>query len=188
MKNDKAAGLRGRRNEEVWDFAASLSPGSEKTLDLTGSMQMVGSRLHELERLECLHEAIPLCGIPCRITDLEVAYSGSGELAGFQARLDNASDFGSSEAREDARVHQVRQRHAWSRSTRSAWARTSSDFFTAALRFSAARRSASLTVSLMVWVPSPARAASKACSSMSTRRFVTLSVYIRTQAIYPSGG
>jgi hypothetical protein len=45
-----------------------------------------------------------------------------------------------------------------------------------------------LTVSLMVWVPSPARAASKACSSMSTSRFVTLSVYIRTQAIYPSGG
>jgi hypothetical protein len=43
-------------------------------------------------------------------------------------------------------------------------------------------------VSLMVWVPSPARAASNACSSMSTRRFVMWLVYIRVQGIYLTTG
>jgi hypothetical protein len=172
MKNHEASGLRRRGNQKVRDLAASLSSGCEKALNLPGSVKMVGSRFHELERLECLHQMIPLCGVPCRVSDLKVAYAGSSKFASFQARLDGASNFGSFETRENARVHQVRQRHASSRSTRSARARTSRDFFTVARRFSAARRRASFTVSLMVWVPSPARAASNASSSMSTRRFV----------------
>jgi hypothetical protein len=40
----------------------------------------------------------------------------------------------------------------------------------------------------MVWVPSPARAASNACSSMSTRRFVMRLVYMRVQGIYLATG
>ena len=188
MKNHEASSLRRRGNQKVRDLAASLSPRREKALNLPGSVKMVGSRFHEFERLECLHQVIPLCGVPCRVSDLKVAYGGSSEFASFQARLDGASNFGSFETRENARVHQVRQRHASSRSTRSARARTSRDFFTAARRFCAARRRASFTVSLMVWVPSSARAASNACSSMSTRRFVMWPVYIRARWIYLTTG
>ena len=112
MKNHEASGLRRRGNQKVRDLAASLSPRREKALNLPGSVKMVGSRFHELERLECLHQVIPLCGVPCRVSDLKVADAGSSEFASFQARLDGASNFGSFETRENARVHQVRQRHA----------------------------------------------------------------------------
>src|SRR5947209_8683431 len=190
MKNDEASDLRRRGNQKVRDLAVFLSSGREKALNLPGSVKMVGGRFHKLERLECLHQVVPLCDVPCRVSDLKVAYGGSSKFASFQARLDGASNFGSFETRDNARVHQVRQRHASSRSTRSARARTSRDFLTAARRCSAARRRASFTVSLMVWVPSPTRAASNACSSMSTRRFVMRSVYMRVQEIYlaTSGG
>src|SRR2546426_9689565 len=50
-----------------------LSSGREKALNPPGSVKMVGSRFHELERLECLHQVIPLCGVPCRVSDLKVA-------------------------------------------------------------------------------------------------------------------
>ena len=87
-------------------------PRDSKGTRERGSVKMVGSGFHELERLECLHQVIPLCGVPCRVSDLKVADAGSSEFASFQARLDGSSNFGSFETRENARVHQVRQRHA----------------------------------------------------------------------------
>src|SRR5207247_73963 len=71
-------------------------------------------------------------------------------------------------------------------------ARRSSDRRTSAARFPAARDKALLTVSRMVRVPSSARAALSASSSMSTKCLATTAEYIRvahayTSAAHPAG-
>ena len=108
MKNHEASGLGRRGDQKVRHLAASLASGREKALNLPGSVKMVGSGFHELERLECLHQVIPLCGVPCRVSDLKVADGGSSEFASFQAGLDGVSHFGSFETRENARVYEAR--------------------------------------------------------------------------------
>ena len=63
MKNHEAPGLRRRGNQKVRDLAASLSPRREKALNLPGSVKMVGSRFHELERLESTDDLDVVLGV-----------------------------------------------------------------------------------------------------------------------------
>src|SRR4029077_19311027 len=85
-----------------------------------------------------------------------------------------------------AGVDQVCQRHASLRSRSFAFDSVSNALATRCCRFGATRRSASLTVSFKVFVPSSARAAARARSSMSTNRLAMTEVY-QVKAAYILG-
>ncbi len=102
---------------------------------------------------------------------------GPAELSSRRQRLDHRADIEVAEALEHARIEQEAQRHAWERSSRSASASTPRAAATWRSRRGVARRSASFTVSLIVVVPSSARAAPSALSSRSSRCLATPPVY-----------
>src|SRR5882757_4967544 len=145
--------------------------GGQHALHLPGALDVFGRRLDEVKDRERADEAIPLCRAPGRVTDLEVADSGAGDLAHIRAGFDLLAYWREAEPRQHARVDEMAQRHASSRESRSARARRSSATATVFDRVCPARRSAWLTLSLIVSVPSCARAALNASSSISTRCF-----------------
>src|SRR5581483_1189040 len=177
VEHAQVTGLGGGGDQEVGHLAAALVPGGEQPLHLQCSADVVAGRLDQLEHLQGLYEAIPLGCAARRVADLEVADPSSRELAPGGFRLDRRPDRRLTEAREHARIDEMRQRHASSRAASWARASRSSDRFTRAESPPPAWRSARLTVSLIVWVPSSARAARRASSSMSIRCFATRAVY-----------
>src|SRR5215207_2965326 len=130
-----------------------------------------------LERVERLEEAVPLVGVASGVAHFEIADAGTTELPGHRQRLDYGTHFGLAHALERARIQQEAQRHASARSSSCASASTSRAADTWPSRSAVARRRASLTVSLIVVVPSSARAAPSASSSRSIRCFATGRVY-----------
>src|SRR5258706_6219882 len=89
----------------------------KQALNLVGAPDVVGRGFDQLKYVERTHQPIPFRNTPCGISDLEIADAGSSELASERSWLDDGADSRLAQACQDARVHEMRQRHACLRSS-----------------------------------------------------------------------
>jgi hypothetical protein len=171
--------LGGRCNEQVGDLPSPLAALGQEALNLECSVDVGGCGLNRVESSEGPDKAVPLFGGSGGVADFEIADTRPTKLAGSSQGFHDFTDLSTAEPLQHTGVDEKPQRHAWSRSPRSAWARMSSAAATLRPRSCVARWSASLTVSLIVAVPSSARAAFSASSSRSIRCLATGDQYIR---------
>lgn len=181
VEHDMASLLGRGGDQQVRDLPTPLAAGSEHALHLACPLQMLGCSLDQHEGSERTDEIVPLPVIARRVADLEIADPGAGGATNRRKRFDDRPHRGLPESGQYARVEQMAQRHASPRSATSTPARTSSALVTRGSRPAAAIRSASLTVSLIVTVPSSARAALSAGSSISTRCLLMPRVYTQSE-------
>jgi hypothetical protein len=108
VQDGKAAQFRCRGDQEVRYFATSLVLGSEESLNLSGAADVFVGRFDKLKELKGPSQLIPFLGAASGVPDLEVADAGSGQLATLGSRFDLGAYDWPIEAREDARVEQMR--------------------------------------------------------------------------------
>jgi hypothetical protein len=130
-------------------------------------------RFYEFECAQRRYQAVPLNLIARGISNLEIGDTGSSEFTCSSEGFHYFPHSGLTESLDHAGVYEKRQRHAAARSSNGAAANESSAAATCCARWDVARRRAAFTVSLIVVVPSSARAISSARSSMSIRCFPT---------------
>lgn len=177
MKDPDIQFFSGGCHEEIGDLATSLTPPREETLDLQRPTN-VGSRcLDWLESLERTNELVPFPGGPGREPYLQVTDHRPSQVTRNRQPFNNVSYCRPAKPLQNTRVDQVLQRHASPRSRSCAFASTSNAAEVRRCRLDVASRNAWLTVSLMVFVPSSARAALSCSSSKSTRCFAMMAVY-----------
>ena len=177
-------GLRGRGDEEVGDFAAPLMLGREETLDLPArwtwsALVSMSSKI----RSASIRRSHSGCAAR-RVTDLEIADPARPARRHAGTQFERLPYRVQTNSRQDACIDEVAQRHASSRRSSSARASRSSDRFTVADRALPTRRSDSLTVSLIVSVPS--------CAGRTEGRVIDIHemlrhrdrVYTQTPSVY----
>jgi hypothetical protein len=177
MKHAEVELLSSGSNQKIRDLAPALAAFRQRALHLERSADVRRRRLDGVEGVECTDKTVPLVGVTRRITDLEVADGRARQLPGGRQRFDHPADIRVAQPLQNAGINQKPQRHASERSWRWASASTSSAEATCRCRRDVARRRASFTVSLIVVVPSSARAALRVSSSTSMRCFATSLVY-----------
>jgi hypothetical protein len=170
-------------DQQIGHLPALQATRGEQSLNLARPGEVTSIDVQGLEGLQGGNQAIPILAVAGGEPDLEVGHRRPSE-AGAVKDLDAFAHGRDAKAGHDTGVDDEAHRQAVERSSSSALANTSSAWSRLARLAAAARRRASLTVSLMVRVPSSARAASSAASSTSISRFVTVPVYIRDACVY----
>ncbi len=187
VKQDEVALLGRGGDQEVGDLAAAETPRGKEPLDLARPLNVRGIRLDQRKRGKRRSQAVPLGEIASRETYFEVRNARSSDLAGRGTRFEHRAYRPVTKTGQYAGVDHVCQRHASLRSRSFAFDSVSNALATRCCRFGATRRSASLTVSFKVFVPSSARAAASARSSMSTNRLAMARSISGEDCVYPRG-